>query len=297
MEKPIVPVTAGFFFLGWILAGCGITPESPLPTETRPPVTFTDVESPSSVITSEMDPSATAYPTQSAADSGWEVLREGLDRRKITLWNAELDPVEDIAILRIDPDFFLFDVAYDPQGKDLDAWQAATGAEVVVNGGYFRREQDGFVPDGLIVVFGKAVGESYGDFAGMLAVRDTGPELRWLQTQPYDPWEPLLAGLQSFPMLIKPGGQAGFPEASEDHIPARRTVIGQDTGGRIVFLVASVGHFTLRRLSVFLESSDLSLDIAMNLDGGPSSGMLIADPRQIVPAESVLPIVITVFSK
>ncbi len=206
-------------------------------------------------------------------------------------------PVEDITMVRIDPGFFLFDVAFDPQGMDLDAWQAATGADVVVNGGYFRREQDQFVPDGLIIVLGKGIGESYGDFAGMFIVRDTGPELRWLRTQPYDPWEPLQAGVQSFPMLIKPGGLAGFPEASEDHIPARRTVIGQDRRGRIVFLVASLGYFTLRRLSVFLESSDLGLDIAMNLDGGPSSGMLVRQPREIIPAQTSLPIVITVFSK
>jgi hypothetical protein len=230
-------------------------------------------------------------------DSGWESLQSGLERRSITLQDAAADPVEDITILRIDPDFFLFDVAFDPQGKELEAWQAETGAEAVVNGGYFRREQGAFVPDGLIVVSGKAFGESYGDYAGMLAVRDAGPELRRLKDEPYDPREPLRAGLQSFPILIEPGGRAGFPEAGDDHIAARRTVVGQDGRGRIVFLAASRGYFTLRGLSLFLESSDLGLDIALNLDGGPSSGLLVAEPRFLLPAESILPIVILISPK
>jgi hypothetical protein len=230
-------------------------------------------------------------------DSGWQLLRTGLERRSITLRDSTAVALEEIVLLRIDPDFFLFDVAYDPQGKDLDAWQAATGAEVIVNGGYFRREQDGLLPDGLIVVRGSRIGESYGEYAGMFVVRETGPELRWLKLEPYDPGEPLRAGLQSFPILIKPGGKAGFPEQSEDHISARRTVIGQDHQGRIVFLISSLGYFTLRGLSVFLEASDLKLDLALNLDGGPSSGMWISQPRESIPPEYPLPIVIAVFSK
>jgi hypothetical protein len=241
------------------------------------------------------EPSASWTP--SAGDSGWESLRDGLERRRIILRDAAANPVEEITVLRVDPDFFLFDVAYDPQGMELETWQTATGAEIIVNGGYFRKERGVFVPDGLIVVLGKGMGESYGDFAGMFVVRDTGPELRWLRDQPYDPWEPLMAGMQSFPMLIQPGGLAGFPAASEDNIAARRTVIGQDDRGRILFLIASRGYFTLRALSVFLESSGWGLDIAMNLDGGPSSGMLIRQPREIIPAHYPLPIVIAVFSK
>jgi hypothetical protein len=230
-------------------------------------------------------------------DSDWESIQRGLERRKIILQDAAFNPLEELLILRIDPEWFSFDVAYDPQGKDLETWHSATGAAVVVNGGYFRRENEMFVPDGLIVVGGRPIGSSYGSFAGMLAIRNTGPELRWLKTKPYDPQEPLSAALQCFPMLIKPGGHIGFPEESEDNIQARRTVVGQDGRGKMVFLVSSLGYFTLRQLSVYLYDSDLDLDIAMNLDGGPSSGMFIDDPREIIPALTLLPIVVTVFPK
>ena len=68
--------------------------------------------------------------------------------------------------------------------------------------------------------------------------------------------------------------------------------IGQDRQERILVMVASHGYFTLHQLSVYLTESDLDLDIALNLDGGPSSGILIANPPEIIPAQSLLPLVI-----
>jgi exopolysaccharide biosynthesis protein len=240
---------------------------------------------------------AAASETPPAVDSGWVILQEGLERRRITRQDTGMEPVEEITILRIDPEEFAFEVAYDPVGKELAAWQSETGTEVVVNGGYFRREQGEFVPDGLIISGGQAIGESYGDFAGMFAVGEAGPELRWLKRTPYDPAEPLRAALQCFPILIKPGGESGFPAERDDGIRARRTVIGQDRNGRILILVETQGFFTLRQLSVELHQGDLDLDIAMNLDGGPSSGMVIADPQKIIPAQYALPIVILIRAK
>jgi uncharacterized protein YigE (DUF2233 family) len=284
----------GLCAIGWLLAGCAVQ-ASPSAGSVAP----SSVESSTGTAPRSIHQTAipTAASTQSIKDSGWETLRAGLERRRIDLQGAEPEAAEEITILRIDPAEFSFDVAYDPQGKDLEAWQSATGAEVIVNGGYFRREQGEFVPDGLIVSGGEAFGVSYGEYAGMFAVGDGGPELRWLKTKPYDPAEKLRSALQSFPMLIKPGGETGFPAESDDGIRARRTVVGQDRGGRVLFLIASRESFTLRALSVYLHDSDLGLDIAMNLDGGPSSGLMLASPREVVPAQTVLPIVLVVRAK
>lgn len=202
--------------------------------------------------------------------------------------------VEHLFMLRLEPGAFQFDVAYHPQPQTLEAWQSETKALIVMNGGYFRLESESYIPNGLTVVGGERIGGTYADFAGMFAVTGDGPELRWLAREPYDPNEPLLAALQSFPVLVKPGGELGFPERNEDGRAARRSVIAQDRDKRVLFLVASVGNFTLHGLSVYLVESDLDLDIAINLDGGPSSGMLLARPAEGVPALIPLPVVITV---
>ena len=131
----------------------------------------------------------------------------------------------------------------------------------------------------------------------MLAIREQCAEIRCLAEKPYDPSEPLLAGLQSFPLLVKPGGDLGFPVQFEDNLQARRTVIAQDKESRILFIVTPRGHFTLHQLSVYLTGSDLNLDIAINLDGGPSTGILVADPREVIPSQTLLPIVILIHSR
>jgi hypothetical protein len=103
--------------------------------------------------------------------------------------------------------------------------------------------------------------------------------------------------LQSFPLLVRPDGELGFPAEFEDHVQARRTVIALDREGRILFILTPRGHFTLHQLSLYLTESDLNLDIALNLDGGPSTGIRVADPHEIIPSQTLLPIVILVYPR
>ncbi|MDX1686847.1 MAG: phosphodiester glycosidase family protein, partial [Candidatus Promineifilaceae bacterium] len=168
------------------------------------------------------------------------------------------------------------------------------GALLLVNGGFYTEE---YVATGLIISEGEVSGVSYQGFGGMFAVTDAGPAVRSLREAPYDPAEPLRDALQSFPLLLAPGGRVAFPR--EDGAQARRTVVAQDVDDRLLFLVASRGHFTLHQLSRYLAASDLGLDVALNLDGGPSSGFLLAsatadEPLLHVPAFTLLPAVITV---
>jgi hypothetical protein len=62
-------------------------------------------------------------------------------------------------------------------------------------------------------------------------------------------------------------------------------------------MVAPQGYFTLHELSVYLTESDLNLDVALNLDGGGSTGILIANPREIISPNTLLPFVILVYPR
>lgn len=231
--------------------------------------------------------------TTAPPDTGWQTLHPGLEQRLIHLFAPDGRVREEITIFRVDPELYDFRVAYHPgEPQTLAQWQAETGAWLVVNGGFFT---EAFVATGLTVVDGQASGSSYGDFAGMFAVMAGRPEVRWLGTRPYSPDEPLQYALQSFPMLVKPGGQIGYP--NEDGEANRRTVVGQDGDGRILFILAPWGSFTLHELSVWLAESDLELDVALNLDGGTSTGLHLADPEVVIPAFTRLPAVITVSPK
>ena len=215
----------------------------------------------------------------------------------IRLFNEENQHVESLYIFRLDQNLFRLDVAYHETAQNIEDWQKETDAVMVVNGGFFRMEEEKYIPNGLTIVNRQALGSSYDGFGGMLAIHEGWAELRWLAQNPYIPGEALWAGLQSFPVLVKPGGELGFPAEFEDNLMARRTAIAQDREGRILFLLAARGHFTLHQLSLYLTGSDLNLEIAINLDGGPSSGLMLAEPREIIPSQTLLPIVILVHAR
>jgi hypothetical protein len=130
-----------------------------------------------------------------------------LERRVLEVYNAQNQSVETVYVWRLDQSRFRLDVAYENSPKSLDAWQQETNALMVVNGGYYSiRNENYFYPDGLTIVAGQASGRSF-NRGGMLAIDSLGAELRWLAQEPYIVGEPLQAALQSFPILVEPGGQ------------------------------------------------------------------------------------------
>jgi len=227
----------------------------------------------------------------------WSLVKPGLERRVTSIYNEQNQPVESLYIWRLDQQYFRLDVAHAELPKSLDTWQKETNAALVLNGGYFSVRNEKYFPDGLTIVDGAASGGSFHGFGGMLAIDQSGAELRWLVEKPYDSAEPLQAALQSFPILVQPNGVLGFPAERDNHARARRTVIAQDRAGRILLLVAPKGYFTLHQLSVYLTESDLNLNIALNLDGGGSTGILVADPREIIAPNTLLPFVILVYAR
>ena len=196
---------------------------------------------------------------------------------------------ERLTIVRLDPATVRFRVHYDPIAPRLvSAWAGQFQPLLLVNGGYFTPENE---TTGLLVSNGRAWGTPYGEFAGMFAVTSDGRvSVRWLRHQPYDPNEPLVEALQSFPVIVKPGGVMGFPADADDGRLARRTVVAQDVQGRILIIVAPRGYLSLHELARFLAGSDLELDVALNLDGGFSTGLWLQAGERSVEVDSLVPV-------
>ncbi|HTP01224.1 MAG TPA: phosphodiester glycosidase family protein [Anaerolineales bacterium] len=240
-----------------------------------------------------------AYSIRAGASPGssWPQVQPGLERRLIPIYDDKNQQVESLYVYRLDQSYFRMEVAFSRVPKSLQAWQEETNAVIVMNGGYFSIDNGTYSPDGLTVMNGAASGSSFQGYGGLLAINGDRAELRSLVQQPYNPAERLQAALESFPLLVKPGGGLGFGAEREDGAKARRTVIAQDRDGRILLMVAPEGYFTLHELSAYLASSNLNLDIALNLDGGGSTGFLLADPREIIPSKVLLPFVILVYAR
>ena len=302
MYKPISYVLHSFLLLVLIGTGSSIVyylktmPDDP-PAATR---TATLAPTPSTTpvarLTSTPVPSLSAT-KEPALDTGWSSLRPGLERRVIPIYSDQNQPVATVHIWRLDQKRFRLDVAFADRPKSLDAWQKETNADLVMNGGYFSIANDRYFPDGLAIMDGKASGRSFKEYGGMLAIDPSRAQVRWLVEKPYNPTERLQAALQAFPILVKPGGELGFGQEKDTNAQARRTVIAQDKAGRILFIVVPEAYFTLHELSLYLTESDLNPDIALNLDGGGSTGILVANPRELIAPNTLLPFVILVYPR
>ncbi len=258
-----------------ILSACDLAP-----TVT---VNGTPVAGPSQGISSGSNPSA--LNVWSEASPGVELRYEDW---KIPGGNEDI-----VSIVRFDLHKVHLTVAYQPSKPLLlSQWMQQEQAIAVINGGYFDQQHNA---TGLVISNGQVFGTSYQGFGGMLAVSNQGQvQLRYLSEQPFTANDDLQQATQSAPMLVLPGGKRATFNA--DASSSRRSVVAMDKQGRLLFIASPNEAFTLDELADLLVASDLSINVALNLDGGSSTGLYMHAGNQHVAIDSLaqLPIVIIV---
>jgi uncharacterized protein YigE (DUF2233 family) len=220
-------------------------------------------------------------------DAGWRAVDQSIETRQITVRTAAGS--DDVRLVRIDPSAVSFSVHYRPGDPlRISAWADELEPLLVFNGGYFTEEYETIY---LIVAGGQAYGSPLGDFAGMFAAESDGSAgVRWLAQAPYGPDDPPAAAVQSFPVLVKPGGVMAFASDADNGARSRRTAVAQDFEGRILVVVAPGTVFSLHELAVFLAESELGVDVALNLDGGASTGLYLAADGARFEVDSIKPV-------
>jgi|GEM_PF-3002014 len=166
-------------------------------------------------------------------------------------------------------------------GRDLAALADDPSLLLAVNAGYF--EADG-APEGLLagatVTYGVA-GRRGG--SGIVVVRDRRAALVPF-TASFGLGDPAELAVQAGPRLVEPDGRPGI--RSDDGQRAPRTVMCLGDGGRRVDLIvvwergnplAGPGLFALSRAltAPLLAADPRRCDQALNLDGGPSTGLVL----------------------
>lgn len=254
-----------------------------------------DEPSPTRIIPTRMPTIAVApasNPTPES-DSGWVAADPGIELRTLQVADIVPGAMTPVHVLRLDPAAVRLRVIYDPGApRPLRSWVMAQRPLAAVNGGFFTADH---TATALLVSDGTAHGAPYVGFGGMLA---TSPDGRiWMQPlrdEPYDPSVPLDQAIQSFPMLVYPGGIAA--DIAEDGLRARRSVAALDRAGRLLLIVCPTSAFTLHALASWLATSDLEIERALNLDGGSSTGMFVQADGALLQIDSfaALPVVLLV---
>ena len=201
----------------------------------------------------------------------WNKVSPGIELRYEDWKNPDGDD-DTVTIARFDLHKVKLSVGYQPgQPLLMHDWMQQERAIAIINGGYFDQQNNATA---LVVSNGKAYGESYAGFGGMLSVNSQGKvSLRSLHQQPYDPnKEHLEQATQSAPTLMLGGKRTQF---NADASQTRRSIVAMDKQGHLLFIASPGQVFSLDQLADQLASSDLSIDTALNLDGGASTGLYI----------------------
>lgn len=198
-----------------------------------------------------------------------------------------------VTIVRFDLHKVKLSVGYQPDKPlAMSEWMQKEKAIAIINAGYFDQQDNATA---LVVSNGQVSGESYSGFGGMLSVNTQGNvSLRSLRQQPYNPnKEQLKQATQSSPMLMLDGKRTQF---SADASQTRRSVVAMDKQGRLLFIASPGQVFSLDQLADRLASSDLSIDAALNLDGGASTGLYVnaGNPHVAIDSIAKLPLVVIV---
>lgn len=207
-------------------------------------------------------------------------------------WKDPAGDEDTITIVRFDLHYVNLSVAYQPAHPLLMGdWMSKEKATAIINGGYFDAQNNA---EALVVANGQASGTSYNGYGGMLSVNTQGQVgLRALSQQPYDPnSDQLQQATQSAPMLIFPGGKRA--QFAANAASSRRSAVAMDKQGHLLFISSPDMAFSLDEFADLLVASDLSINVALNLDGGASTGLYVNAGTQHVAIDSYAPLPIVV---
>jgi Phosphodiester glycosidase len=195
----------------------------------------------------------------------WNLARPGL-------WTVELAVAQGVRgyALRFDQARYALSLAWSPSGLHVPEDRPAD-ALAIWNGGYF--EQD-LHPSGLLIDQGRQAAAP--NSGSGLAVFGSGDQpLRLIRYRDRaDLSEPLQSALQVWPFLVEPGGADGIHR--DDQKRAHRSALGLDAEGRGLLLAVVDEGVSLQRLMGIAR--DLGAVVAVNLDGGPSTGFALGFP-------------------
>ncbi len=237
-------------------------------------------------------PSATPVPTP----SGWAAVAPGIERREFPAPVPETALVENLILFRLDPAQVVFHVHYTPRRAEaVSIWArqlqgAGPAPALVFNGGFFTED---YLNTAFTVADSQVSGQSYRGYGGMFTVQNGVPRVRSLTVEPWQREERFEQALQGTPVLVRPGRT---PYTTPGGGRARRTVIGQDSAGSIVVIIAPQYWLTLPELAQVLLAPELDLEIAVNLDGGSSTGYW-AGRGDALDSDKPVPSVVAVYAR
>lgn len=216
---------------------------------------------------------------------GWEEPLPGFEVSSLDVifQNRLYDRIQ---LIKIDPREYKFSVYNDPNLRTVEKWREDLDALAVINTSFYHSDPYGFPLTPII---------SQGTIKGPKLWKTLDKRCAAFLAEPKDKSEQIVKiiefennsivdmgkldyfeGILNYPSLLQPDNHDVAPHLLLPQRRANRTFIGLDKEGRVILGTTENGFFDLGRLGRFLDSvTDLNLEYALNMDGGPPACMAI----------------------
>lgn len=215
--------------------------------------------------------------------NGWYEVDDSLATMEISYETETLEGT--IAIYRITPGHYEMSLASDSEAPHyLSDWAKQLDAAIVINGGYFHED---YTSSGYLKIDFERIGERLFDQqrSGLLLIENDKISIRDLAKDPLATGEKLEYGLQSYPFLIKDSVRFITTDSGKT---GRRTAVGTDHDGYFYIIIVDDFHITLYELMEALIGTEIDFEYVLNLDGGPSSGIIVRRSRINIDEDSIV---------
>lgn len=217
-------------------------------------------------------------------------LTDFMDRRSVTYRDGR---TVTFLVVKVDEEEFTWGLANDPQNpKTVLSWREGLDASLVINGSYFDEEMR---PTGYYSEAGIASSRvawpsrdsqaNKAGYTGLVQIIDGELKLSYLPQDWQKEAAPDVASFLSFPTLLN-DGEVIIKEDSQKY--AHRTVLAQDQRGVPYIIITETGIPSLYETAVWLSEQPEEFEIAINLDGGPSTGLSYKDTETSLEINSAV---------
>lgn len=216
-----------------------------------------------------------------AQELQWEPLGTGM---AAAIWKpgARCPENDRVLALKVDPERYRFSVHFYAQEgllhpPTIDEWQRRTGHDVLFNAGLFR---ENFAYLGLLFKEGHSLGSRrHGTWQGLFVAEPnaaaSAPKAGVLDlaTDAFQEQMPAYREAAQSLMLLD---RAGMIRVRQTGKRAYQTVVAEEHDGHILIL-KSLGLVTLHGLGQCVRDAFPSIKLAMAMDGGSSSDLLVSE--------------------
>lgn len=223
----------------------------------------------------------------------WHELEEGLHVREYAI-EGDKGIKEILKVFKFESGLYRINAHHNSTSpKTISEWSSQLHSQgLIINGSYFN---ENFEPTGYTKILDKKYGSQTYDgkngYTGIIAQKNATPEILYAPQNKIDESEYEII-VSTFPTIINDGASTLTTDTKQ---LARRTIVASDMEGNLLVIFSPRNVLSLYEISQFLVTTDLSIDIAVNLDGGPSSGYSLITPHQkLEQTTDVLPLVIEI---